>query len=119
MERAFDHVTLVVIDLEEATRFFEVLGFEETESVVVEGEEMSRYMGIENWKADHVTLVLTGTETRQEVQLFRFHNPQSTSTPKRAAWPEPVSTTSAFASMTSTTCSSSSTQPGSRCGTTS
>jgi catechol 2,3-dioxygenase-like lactoylglutathione lyase family enzyme len=73
----FDHVTVVVTDLLEATHFFELLGFEETQAVVVSGEEMSSYMGIPEWEADHVTLVLQGAASRQEVQLLRFHRPPS------------------------------------------
>lgn len=71
----FDHMTVVVTDLDEAKRFFGLLGFEERISVVVSGEEMSRYMGIADWTADHVTLVLEGAATHQEVQLLRFHQP--------------------------------------------
>jgi catechol 2,3-dioxygenase-like lactoylglutathione lyase family enzyme len=69
-------VTIVVTDLGEARRFFELLGFEESHNVVVSGEQMSKYMGIPDWEADHVTLVHTGSATHQEVQLLRFHNPR-------------------------------------------
>jgi catechol 2,3-dioxygenase-like lactoylglutathione lyase family enzyme len=75
MQPGFDHVTIVVTDLDEATRFFELLGFEMSHNVVVSGDAMSKYMGIADWKADHVTLALAGAETHQEVQLLRFHNP--------------------------------------------
>jgi catechol 2,3-dioxygenase-like lactoylglutathione lyase family enzyme len=71
----FDHVTIAVMDLDEAKRFFALLGFEEGQATVVSGEQMSRYMGIPNWEADHVTLVLAGATTHQEVQLLRFHHP--------------------------------------------
>jgi catechol 2,3-dioxygenase-like lactoylglutathione lyase family enzyme len=71
----FDHVTIAVLDLDEAKRFFGLLGFEETAATVVSGELMSRYMGIPDWKADHVTLALRGAPTHQEVQLLRFHHP--------------------------------------------
>ena len=73
--RCFDHMTVVVTELDEARRFFELLGFEESQAVVVSGDEMSRYMGIPDWKADHVTLVLPHAVPRQEVQLLRFHHP--------------------------------------------
>jgi catechol 2,3-dioxygenase-like lactoylglutathione lyase family enzyme len=73
--RGFDHVTIVVTDLDEAKSFFGFLGFEETASTVVSGDEMSDYMGIAGWEADHVTLMLTGVATHQEVQLLRFHQP--------------------------------------------
>jgi catechol 2,3-dioxygenase-like lactoylglutathione lyase family enzyme len=75
MQPGFDHVTIVVTDLDEAKRFFELLGFEISHDVVVRGDAMSKYMGIADWEADHVTLALVGAETHQEVQLLRFHNP--------------------------------------------
>lgn len=72
----FDHVTIAVVDLDEAKHFFGLLGFEETQATVVSGAEMSRYMGIPEWEADHVTLELGGAATHQEVQLLRFHHPE-------------------------------------------
>jgi catechol 2,3-dioxygenase-like lactoylglutathione lyase family enzyme len=75
MHSGFDHVTFAVVDLEEAKRFFGLLGFEETAATTVSGERMSDYMGIPGWEADHVTLTLTGAATHQEVQLLRFHGP--------------------------------------------
>ncbi len=75
MDVGFDHVTIAVTDLEEAKRFFALLGFTEDKEVVVSGPEMSAYMGIEGWEADHVTLVLGAAPVRQEVQLLRFHSP--------------------------------------------
>ena len=71
----FDHMTVVVADLDAARRFFGLLGFEERVAVVAQGEEIARYMGIEDWEADHVTLVLEGAPVHQEVQLLRFHHP--------------------------------------------
>jgi catechol 2,3-dioxygenase-like lactoylglutathione lyase family enzyme len=71
----FDHMTVVVTDLDEARRFFGLLGFVERIAVVASGEAISRYMGIAGWEADHVTLVLEGARVHQEVQLLRFHQP--------------------------------------------
>ena len=82
--QGFDHVTIAVTDLDEAKRFFGLLGFEETASTVVSGDEMSRYMGIPGWEADHVTLALTGVTSHQEVQLLRFHHPTSPDDPDEA-----------------------------------
>ena len=73
----FDHMTVVVTDLDAARRFFRLLGFVERVAVVAQGEEIARYMGIENWEADHVTLVLEGAPVHQEVQLLRFHRPEA------------------------------------------
>ncbi len=71
----FDHVTIAVTDLDQAERFFGLLGFEETKRTVVSGDEMSRYMAIPGWMADHVTLELRDAPSHQEVQLLRFHHP--------------------------------------------
>jgi catechol 2,3-dioxygenase-like lactoylglutathione lyase family enzyme len=81
MHSGFDHVTIAVADLEEAKQFFGLLGFEETASTVVSGAMMSRYMGIPDWEADHVTMTLRGAATHQEVQLLRFHRPRLTAVP--------------------------------------
>lgn len=75
MDAGFDHVTIAVSDLEEAERFFGLLGFRVDREVVVSGPEMAAYMAISGWEADHVTLVLTDAPVRQEVQLLRFHSP--------------------------------------------
>ena len=75
MNEGFDHLTVVVTNLDEARRFFALLGFVERVAVVVSGETMERYMGIADWEADHVTLVLEGAPVHQEVQLLHFHRP--------------------------------------------
>jgi catechol 2,3-dioxygenase-like lactoylglutathione lyase family enzyme len=74
----FDHLTIVVTDLDDAKRFFGTLGFAESHSVVVNGPTMAAYMGISDWEADHVTLVDRGAPVHQEIQLLRFHQPAST-----------------------------------------
>ncbi len=66
---------MAVSDLQEAKRFFALLGFAETKSTVVSGDVMSKYMGIPDWEADHVTLTLTGGPSHQEVQLLHFNHP--------------------------------------------
>ena len=80
----FDHMTIAVEDLDGAVAFFGLLGFTQTHAVVVSGEEMSRYMGIPDWEADHVTLELRGAVTHQEVQLLRFHRPAPRADPDAA-----------------------------------
>ncbi len=74
----FDHMTVVVTDLDDARRFFGLLGFIERIAVVASGEEIARYMGIPGWESDHVTLVLESAPVHQEVQLLRFHHPPAT-----------------------------------------
>jgi catechol 2,3-dioxygenase-like lactoylglutathione lyase family enzyme len=75
VNEGFDHMTVVVEDLDAARRFFGLLGFTERMAVVASGEEISRYMGIPDWEADHVTLELASAPVHQEVQLLRFHRP--------------------------------------------
>ena len=64
MVRKFDHVTIVVLDVEAAKRFFALLGFKETTSVVISGKAMEDYMGVKDIEADHVTLAIE-TRTRK------------------------------------------------------
>ena len=68
MSRGYDHLTLVVTDLEEATRFLAILGFREEMAVVASGDTIADYMGIPDWESDHVTLVLQEVDFRQEIQ---------------------------------------------------
>ncbi len=81
MQPGFDHLTVVVDDLAAAEKFFGLLGFAPDRETVVSGEEMSAYMGIAGWEADHVTLRLDDPTTRQEVQLLRFHSPRPNADP--------------------------------------
>jgi catechol 2,3-dioxygenase-like lactoylglutathione lyase family enzyme len=71
----FDHVTLGVFDLDEAIRFFAVLGFEVVKSVRISGATMDAYMGIPGMDADHITLAVPDARPHQEVQLLHFHKP--------------------------------------------
>ena len=75
MIKHFDHVTVVVTDVESAKRFFGFLGFEEEKSVVIAGPPFSTYMGVEGIEAEHVTLVLGGASPRTEVQLLKYRHP--------------------------------------------
>ncbi|MFO1206484.1 MAG: VOC family protein [Burkholderiales bacterium] len=77
----FDHVTLVVRDVEAAKRFFGLLGFEHERSVVISGDVFARYMGVPGISADHVTLVLAGAVPRCEVQLLRYQSPGPVANP--------------------------------------
>jgi catechol 2,3-dioxygenase-like lactoylglutathione lyase family enzyme len=75
MSLGFDHMTIAVTDLGEAEEFLAVLGFRRKKTVVVSGETIADYMGIPDWVSDHVTLVLEGAPSRQEIQLLQFHHP--------------------------------------------
>src|SRR6476619_5044189 len=71
----FDHLTIVVRDLERAKAFFAVLGFKEAMSVVIAGEPFASYMGVPGIEADHVTLVLEHVSPRTEIQLLSYRHP--------------------------------------------
>jgi len=75
-EATFDHVTVAVFDLDEAIRFFGVLGFEVLKTVRISGATMDAYMGIPGMDAEHVTLAIPDAEPHQEVQLLHFHKPE-------------------------------------------
>jgi catechol 2,3-dioxygenase-like lactoylglutathione lyase family enzyme len=77
MVRRFDHVTIVVTDIDKAKKFFGLLGFEEVMSVVISGERFSNYMGVEGIEAEHVTLALANASPRVEVQLLKYRHPDS------------------------------------------
>ena len=77
MIKNFDHVTIVVRDVEAAKRFFALLGFKETQSVVISGKTMEDYMGIKGIEAEHVTLALENVTPRTEVQLLRYRHPDA------------------------------------------
>ncbi len=75
MVKNFDHLTLVVRDLEKATMFFGILGFKQAKSVVIKGDEFARYMGVPGIEAEHVTLVLENAFPRTEIQLLHYLHP--------------------------------------------
>ena len=77
MVKHFDHMTIVVHDLERARRFFGLLGFKEAMAVVVSGPVMEGYMGVKGIEADHVTLVLEGATPRAEIQLLHYRKPDT------------------------------------------
>ena len=81
MVRHFDHVTIVVRDVEAAKRFFGLLGFELDRSVVITGDVFSAYMGVPGIEAEHVTMVLAGATPRAEVQLLGYRKPHPTPSP--------------------------------------
>lgn len=81
MVKHFDHLTIVVRDLDRARRFFGLLGFKEAMAVVIAGEPFASYMGVPDIEADHVTLVLEGASPRTEIQLLHYRNPASIADP--------------------------------------
>jgi catechol 2,3-dioxygenase-like lactoylglutathione lyase family enzyme len=75
MVKRFDHLTIVVQDVDRAKTFFALLGFKEAISVVISGEPFASYMGVPEIKAEHVTLVLENVEPRTEIQLLCYQHP--------------------------------------------
>jgi catechol 2,3-dioxygenase-like lactoylglutathione lyase family enzyme len=75
MPTHFDHLTIVVRDVDRAKAFFAVLGFKEAISVVIAGEPFASYMGVPCIEAEHVTLVLENATPRTEIQLLRYRHP--------------------------------------------
>ena len=75
MVKRFDHVTIVVRDLDKAKAFFALLGFKEDKVAIVSGKVMEDYMGVAGIEADHVTLALENAVPRLEVQLLHYRRP--------------------------------------------
>jgi catechol 2,3-dioxygenase-like lactoylglutathione lyase family enzyme len=72
MRRNPDHVTVAVADGPAAIDFFGVLGSRESHVAFIDGGEPARYMGMPDMRAQHITLVLEGTDPRFEIQLLVF-----------------------------------------------
>jgi catechol 2,3-dioxygenase-like lactoylglutathione lyase family enzyme len=75
MPTHFDHLTIVVRDVERAKAFFALLGFKQAISVVIAGEPFASYMGVPGIEAEHVTLVLENASPRTEIQLLHYRHP--------------------------------------------
>ncbi len=82
MIQRFDHVTIVVRDMEAAKRFFGYLGFEQTLTALIKGEKFSRYMNVTGIEAEHVTLKHAKASPRMEVQLLKYHHPEAAPDPQ-------------------------------------
>jgi catechol 2,3-dioxygenase-like lactoylglutathione lyase family enzyme len=74
MIRKFDHVTIVVREVEVVKRFFALLGFKEVKAVLISGKVMDDYMGVPGMEADHITLAVENPHT--EVQLLHYRHPE-------------------------------------------
>lgn len=74
MLKRVDHVNVVVNDLCAAVSFFKLLGFKEGDSSKLEGEWISKIVGLENVSADYVSLGIEGAETT--VELIKYYSPQ-------------------------------------------
>lgn len=72
MFRNPDHVTVAVADPDAAIEFFALLGFSKGHVATIDGGSPAQYMGMPDMKAQHITLVLDGSEPRFEIQLLVF-----------------------------------------------
>jgi len=81
MIQRFDHVTIVVRDLDAAKTFFALFGFEVDRSGVISGEPFASYMGMKEIQADHITLAVPGVTPRFEVQLLHYRRPEPQADP--------------------------------------
>jgi catechol 2,3-dioxygenase-like lactoylglutathione lyase family enzyme len=76
MLKHFDHLTIIVQDVDRAKKFFGLLGFVEAMPVIISGEPFASYMGVPGIEAEHVTLVLENASPRMEIQLLQYHHPE-------------------------------------------
>jgi catechol 2,3-dioxygenase-like lactoylglutathione lyase family enzyme len=74
MLQCIDHVNLVVNDLESSIEFFCALGFELVHQGDLEGDWVSRVVGLENVKARYASLALPEGETKLE--LLKYYTPE-------------------------------------------
>jgi len=51
---------------------FALLGFRKDHVATIDGGVAARYMGMPDMKAQHITLILEGSEPRFEIQLLEF-----------------------------------------------
>jgi catechol 2,3-dioxygenase-like lactoylglutathione lyase family enzyme len=72
----FDHVCLVVDDLEAATAFFLGLGFEREGRALVEGEVVDRINGLEGVRAEVV--MVRAPDGSGKLELAKYHAPADT-----------------------------------------
>src|SRR5215470_4835647 len=84
MVKSFDHFTIVVRDIENAKRFFGLLGFKQTKVAVISGKVMENYMGVRGIEADHITLALENVTPHTEVQLLHYRRPDALPDPNVA-----------------------------------
>ena len=70
-----DHINIVVSDLSKTQSFFEKIGFSVADSARLEGEWISRIVGIDNAVAEYVSLSLPNNPTR--VELIQYLSPKS------------------------------------------
>gem|GEM_PF-389203 len=76
---SIDHINIVVKNLEEVKRFFVALGFEIKDQSRLQGQWISKTVGLENVDAEYAKLTLPGDGT--SLELIQFKNPPVTNIP--------------------------------------
>jgi catechol 2,3-dioxygenase-like lactoylglutathione lyase family enzyme len=71
--RSFDHVGVVVDDLDAVTKFFLDLGFEREDLVPLEGEWMDKVVGLDGVRAELV--VVKAPDGSGRLELTKYHTP--------------------------------------------
>ena len=69
----FDHVCVVVDDIEAATAFFLALGFERDGGTVVEGEVVDKVNGLDGVRAEVV--MVRAPDGSGKLELAKYHTP--------------------------------------------
>lgn len=69
----FDHIGVVVEDLDAAAQFFVDLGFDREEPVEIGGQWMDRVVGLEGVRAELV--VVAAPDGSGALELTKFHEP--------------------------------------------
>jgi catechol 2,3-dioxygenase-like lactoylglutathione lyase family enzyme len=80
MLKKLDHINIVVSNLQKAKAFFIQLGFSVLDEAELEGEWISKVVGLEHVRARYVQLASPGTETNLE--LIEYSSPVSERDPE-------------------------------------
>jgi catechol 2,3-dioxygenase-like lactoylglutathione lyase family enzyme len=78
--RTFDHVGLVVDDLQAATDFFLALGLERVGEMPIEGEWVDRVVGLSGVRSEIVTV--RAPDGSGSLELTKFHTPSDPASPE-------------------------------------
>ncbi len=80
MLKSMHHVNIVVTNLQEAKKFFFLLGFEERASDELSGEWLSQFVGLPDARAVYSGLILPGSDT--SIELLQYITPPSDRNPQ-------------------------------------
>jgi catechol 2,3-dioxygenase-like lactoylglutathione lyase family enzyme len=80
--RSFDHVGVVVDDLEAVTDFFLALGFERAGEAQIEGDWVDQIVGLSGVRSELVTV--RAPDGSGTLELTKFHSPSDEASPELA-----------------------------------